>query len=195
MSRTPAPRVLFLGHEDSPILARLRSLAENVHGMSSRVDGDFVQRVGASIVVSHGYRHILRPATLAVLPHRFVNLHISLLPWNRGADPNLWSFLEDTPKGVTIHEIDEGIDTGSIIAQRVVRVDIRGTLATTYRELQEAMLELFTETWPAIRAGAVEGRPQQPGGSLHTLKDKEPYLHLLRHGWDTHVSELIGKAL
>ncbi|MCL0081308.1 hypothetical protein M1N64_03665 [Peptococcaceae bacterium] len=43
---------------------------------------------------------------------RAINLHISFLPWNRGADPNFWSFIENAPVGVSIHYLDEGIDTG-----------------------------------------------------------------------------------
>ncbi len=52
-----------------------------------------------------------------------INLHISFLPWNRGAHPNFWSFYDDTPKGVTIHLIDEGIDTGAIIYQKEITFD------------------------------------------------------------------------
>ena len=42
-----------------------------------------------------------------------VNLHISYLPFNRGSHPNYWSFVENTPKGVSIHEIDEQIEINS----------------------------------------------------------------------------------
>ena len=52
-----------------------------------------------------------------------VNLHISYLPWNRGAHPNFWSFFDATPTGVSIHLIDKGIDTGPIIVQKKVKLD------------------------------------------------------------------------
>ena len=64
-------------------------------------------------IISYGYRHILKKDLIEMFPRKIANLHISLLPWNRGADPNLWSFLEDTPKGVTIHYIDCSVDTAS----------------------------------------------------------------------------------
>ena len=54
-----------------------------------------------------------------------------------GQDPNLWSFIEDTPKGVTIHEIDEGIDTGDIIFQKEIVLNSNETLASSYEKLQE----------------------------------------------------------
>ncbi len=40
------------------------------------------------------------------------------LPFNRGAHPNFWSFMEKTPSGVTMHEINSGIDKGKIIVQK-----------------------------------------------------------------------------
>eukprot|EP00392_Amoebophrya_sp_AT5.2_P019205 g19951.t1 len=60
--------------------------------------------------VSYGYRHIIRTPVIEGMfdRKRIINLHISYLPYNRGADPNLWSILERTPPGVTIHHIDEG---------------------------------------------------------------------------------------
>lgn len=49
-----------------------------------------------------------------------MNLHISYLPWNKGADPNFWSCIDGTPAGVTLHHIDAGVDTGDIIAQALM---------------------------------------------------------------------------
>ena len=124
-----------------------------------------------------------------------MNFHISLLPWNRGADPNLWSFLEDTPKGVSIHYIDDGIDTGDILAQREVPHQREDTLRTSYDRLSETMLTLFKEVWPTLRAGMITAFPQPREGSFHRLRDKVPYEHLLTKGWDTPVADIIGKAI
>src|SRR5688500_18057136 len=75
------------------------------------------------LIISYSYRHIIKKDVLAKYPGKFINLHIAYLPFNRGADPNLWSVIEGTPSGVTIHVIDDGIDTGPIIAQRLVAID------------------------------------------------------------------------
>lgn len=147
-----------------------------------------------ALVVSYGYRHLLRRHHLAHFRRVPVNLHISLLPWNRGADPNLWSFLEDTPKGVTIHEIDEGLDTGKILVQREIKFPEGVTLRESYGILQGEMEALFRENWAALRIGKVAAKPQPAGGTAHRLKDKGPYETLLTRGWDTPVAELIGKA-
>ena len=58
---------------------------------------------GVDCIVSFGYRHLLRSDSIAAVGGNAVNLHISMLPWNRGADPNLWSWLENTPRGASMH--------------------------------------------------------------------------------------------
>ena len=70
------------------------------------------------LIVSFGYRHILRSDFINKCGCPIANLHISYLPFNRGAHPNFWSFYDDTPSGVSIYLIDEGIDTGPILFQK-----------------------------------------------------------------------------
>ena len=125
---------------------------------------------------------------------RAINLHISCLPWNRGADPNLWSFLDDTPKGVTIHFLDEGLDTGPIMAQEEVDFGVGATLKSSYDDLSRKIEELFIRLWPSIRLGKIHAREQPPGGSFHHRKDRGTVEHLLYSGWDTPVADLIGRA-
>ena len=117
------------------------------------VDRVLLEKNHINFIVSFGCRHIIKKSVLEYLPDRVINLHISYLPWNRGADPNLWSFLEDTPKGVSIHYIDEGIDTGDIIIQKRVSLDEDSeTLATSYNKLEMSIIDLFKEIWPNIIA-------------------------------------------
>lgn len=69
-------------------------------------------------IISYGYRHIIPEEIIKKTKNPIINLHISYLPFNRGSHPNYWSFKEKTPKGVTIHFIDKGIDTGPILCQK-----------------------------------------------------------------------------
>ena len=69
-------------------------------------------------IISYGYRHLISEEIIKYLKNPIINLHISYLPFNRGAHPNYWSFKEKTIKGVTIHFIDSGIDTGPILIQK-----------------------------------------------------------------------------
>jgi methionyl-tRNA formyltransferase len=186
--------VLLLGPGAAGFAERMRAQGDEPLAWQERTSAAFLRQHAVEFVVSYGYRHILRPDVLEALPGRIINLHIAYLPWNRGADPNLWSFVEGTPKGVTIHHVDAGIDTGDVIAQREVALDRPGaTLASTYEELSRAMLELFWERWPDIRAGRAPRTPQPAGGSLHRLADRARVQHLLTRGWDTPVAELARK--
>ena len=153
--------VVFLGRPDSPVLAHLRTGDEEVLAIGA--DEPFVPE-DPRLVISHGYRRILRRDVLDLLPDRVINLHISLLPYNRGADPTLWSVLEDTPAGVTIHYIDEGVDTGDVIAQRAVELSDDDTLATALREGCRPVVALFVEQWPAISAGTNRARRSPRAG-------------------------------
>jgi methionyl-tRNA formyltransferase len=189
--------VLLLGGMPSllrPIVEKTNCIALETE---EKISVDFLQTHSVDFVVSYRYRHIILKDIIDYLKGQIINLHISLLPWNRGADPNLWSFLEDTPKGVTIHVIDAGIDTGDIIAQRSVAFDLdHETLKTTYDKLNHDIIQLFSEYWQLIKGKEVAPKKQPAGGTFHRTADKAPYSHLLREkGWATPVKELIGRAL
>jgi methionyl-tRNA formyltransferase len=186
-------RVLFLGPSDSRILAHLRLVEDVVAVREDPITAEDIEAIRPDWVVSHGYRHVIRPAVLNALPDRFINAHISLLPWNRGMHPNVWSWVEDTPKGVTLHLIDPGLDTGDIIAQREVELGDDHTLATSYAVLQEAMLDLFREWWPVVRTGDFPRTPQVGEGTFHLGRQLDELADLMPLGWDTPVTMLEGK--
>lgn len=190
-------RVLLLGIKQSPLSPIIMESGCEVLECEDDFDKSLLIDERIDFIVSYRYRHIICKDVVGYMKDRIINLHISLLPWNRGSDPNLWSFLEDTPKGATIHHIDEQVDTGDIISQREVFFDSEvNTLVTTYRQLNEEILELFRQQWPTIMRGEA-GRQKQPvGGSFHRARDKKKYEHLfIEKGWGTPVRELIGKAL
>lgn len=141
-------------------------------------------------IVSFGYRNIIREPHLSRLRDRMINIHISLLPWNRGADPNFWSWFDRTPKGVSIHRISAGIDTGELLAQREVTFGPDETLRTSYAILIEQATGLFEVSWPAIRAGTIKPIRIEGMGSSHRSRDKEPWWSKLPKGLDTPVAEI-----
>jgi methionyl-tRNA formyltransferase len=124
------------------------------------------------IGVSAMFGYILKPDVLDVAPRGCVNIHLALLPFNRGAYPNVWSIVERTPAGVSIHYMDAGVDTGDVVAQREVPVTAVDTGQTLYERLEREALELFTETWPSIRDARAPRVPQDPlAGTAHRLRD------------------------
>ena len=189
--------VLLLGVMPSPLEPILRKNNCHVLATEKVVSAQHLHAHTIDFVVSYRYRHIVKRDVLKAVMGRIINLHISLLPWNRGADPNLWSFLEDTPKGVTVHFMDEGIDTGDIIVQQHVKFDLeQETLATSYSKLNERIIQLFSDHWPQVVKGKMAAQKQPPGGTFHRTNDKYAFQHFLEEkGWHTPVKELVGKAL
>lgn len=118
-----------------------------------------------------------------------INLHISYLPYNRGADPNFWSFVENSKKGVTIHLLDKGLDTGDIIVQKEIKFDKDETLASSYKKLNLEIQNLFIKNWDLIKTKSYTPK-KQSGGTYHRSKDKDRYFSLLPDGWDTKISDL-----
>lgn len=157
--------ILHLSSETAPPLRFDDQCCVSVHhGVLTVAD---MVRFQPDLVISYGYRHILKSEVLGMLPGKFINLHISLLPYNRGADPTAWGFLEGTPQGVSIHLIDAGIDTGPVLVQReVCFAEETETLRSAYSRLQSEIQQLFAENWEALRAG-MPPIPQRGAGTFH----------------------------
>jgi methionyl-tRNA formyltransferase len=131
-----------------------------------------VHNLQPELIISIGFNYLIPSDILGVPSEGAINLHPALLPYNRGKSPNVWSIVEDTPAGVSLHYMDPQFDTGDIIAQRPVSKDFEDTGKRLHRRLEEAQIELFTNTWPAIRDGEIEPRPQEEdAGTYHTTKD------------------------
>ena len=104
----------------------------------------------------------------------FLNTHPSLLPHNRGKHYNFWALVEQAPFGVTIHRVDSGVDTGDIVAQEKIDYDWCDTGETLYNKAQSAMFELFCKTYPVLRKGQYDSKPQNVSlGSFHRAADLE----------------------
>jgi methionyl-tRNA formyltransferase len=188
-------KILFLGQSDSPVFVWLQKNGENVFSTQDKITVDYILENGFNFLISYGYRFILRKEILNLFPYRAINMHISYLPFNRGADPNFWSFIERTPKGVSIHYLDEGVDTGDIIVQKEVSFDSLDseTLASSYQKLQIEIQNLFFQYWVLIKSQKCDRTPQIGTGTTHRVKDKEHLLHLMeKDGWDTKLSVLVN---
>lgn len=146
---------------------------------SDKLDKSWCADKCFDLTISYTYRHILTKEIITGLDDNIVNLHNSYLPFNRGADPNIWSLLDDTPRGVTLHYIDIELDKGDIIAQRFVVDGESETLRSSYDNLDIAAKELFKEAftyyrfWPEMRKKAI-GK-----GDYHSIMDGRKYRDMI----------------
>jgi len=150
-----------------------------------------VREIKPDMIVSYNYKFIIPKEIIDFVNSKAINLHISYLPFNKGYHPNVWSFLEDTPKGITIHYIDAGIDTGDIIVQEEVFIDEeRETLRSSYNILQKEIRSLFKENWESIKEFKIKPQIQTRGGSLHYCKEIIRFQAFIKEkGWDTSIRE------
>lgn len=104
---------------------------------------DLVKDHEITTVVCLWWEYILK--LLPKLDINIINTHPSYLPFNRGKYPYYWSIVEGTPFGVTIHKVDEGVDTGGILWQRLISVSPTDTGETLYRSGCYEMTYLFLD--------------------------------------------------
>jgi methionyl-tRNA formyltransferase len=189
-------KIMFLGGQNSKKLSEwIEQQGDNVYYTEQKIGIQDIIRMDRDFLVSYNYRYILHKSVLNAVNGNAINLHISYLPYNRGAHPNLWSFLDETPKGVTIHYIDEGVDTGDIIVQKDVNVAIKGeTLKSTYEKLHKEIQILFKENWDAIKMGMFVRKPQAAKGTIHRKADFEKIAAIIgEKGWNIQIEELMRK--
>lgn len=180
--------VLVLGY--SPDETKLHSLLRS-KGCKVLHESRFIKNQQQyDLVVSFGYRRILSGEEITSLNCPIINLHMSYLPFNRGAHPNFWSFYDQTPSGVSIHLIDEGIDTGPTLWQ--TRMDLDPKLATfrdTYWTLFRCLEDLFEDKLDLILNSNWAPFHSNITGTFHSLKD----LPLEFRGWDQNIESEIAR--
>ena len=185
--KIPYKKILFLGYDrnKTKIIDQLINANCEVHHSK-----EVIQKVDYDLIISFGYCKIINRSILDRIKCPIINLHISYLPFNRGAHPNFWSFFDNTPSGVTIHLIDEGIDTGPIIYQKIVKFDdYEKTFSKTYKKLVLEIEKLFLENMNNILTNKWRSKPQKGEGTVH-------YLNQLPHefsGWDADIKEELKK--
>ncbi|OGZ27279.1 MAG: hypothetical protein A2427_01075 [Candidatus Nealsonbacteria bacterium RIFOXYC1_FULL_40_7] len=188
-------KVLFLtNNKESLILADwlVRIAGETVIAFGNELTIEYLKGVKPDFIVSYNYKHLIRENILKILrSNRIINLHISYLPYNRGSNPNFWSIVEQTPCGVTIHRVDQGLDTGPILSQiRITFPDESITLAESYQILHRGIQRLFKQKWLDIKQNNLRARIQPKGGTKHTIKDFERVkITVLSKGWNTSIGE------
>jgi methionyl-tRNA formyltransferase len=113
------------------------------------------------IIVVAAYGLILPPSVLAIPPQGSVNTHASLLPRHRGAAPVMAAILAgDTETGVTLMQMEAGLDTGPIFVQRSIPIGPEDTTGSLTMKLANLAADLLRETLPHILAGKLIPQPQ-----------------------------------
>jgi methionyl-tRNA formyltransferase len=114
-------------------------------------------------------KHIIDAVKIGI-----VNTHSSYLPWNRGRHPYYWSFVENTPIGVTLHFIDKFIDRGTILFQQEIKKTIDMSGKKLYNMINREMISFFKRHYKDIlNNNYVVKQQDNTNCSFHLAKDLE----------------------
>src|SRR5512145_994434 len=113
------------------------------------------------LIVVAAFGQILRKDVLELPPHGCINVHASLLPRWRGAAPINAAILHgDEETGVTIMQMNVGLDTGPMLAKRSIRLTRDDTAGSVSQALSALGADLLIETLPRWIAGRITPTPQ-----------------------------------
>ncbi len=129
---------------------------------------------GADLFVVAAFGQILSKEILDMPKFGCVNIHASLLPKYRGAAPIQWAILDgEKETGVTIMQMNEGLDTGDMLTKVIVPIENTDTGESLFDKLAEAGAKLLVETIPQIEAGTVLPQPQDDSLSTYAKMIKK----------------------
>ena len=147
------------------------------HGLEVRQVESFAEADAAAslaelspdVIVVAAFGQILPPRVLAVPPFGCINLHPSLLPRHRGPTPIPSSILAgDEWTGASIILLDEGVDSGPILAQRRVLIAPQDTTDSLTDKLAQISSQLLEETLPRWLSRSLTPQPQPEEGATYT---------------------------
>ena len=134
--------------------------------------------VDVAVVCSYNYKipKVLMEATR----DGFINVHPSMLPKYRGGNPYSRVIMNgETETGVTIHFMDEGFDTGDIVAQKPYHIPSKATMGTIFNELNFIGIELLLQVLQSYETQPLPRIPQPKGNFIsgNGLKDRELFIN------------------
>jgi len=131
------------------------------------------------LIVVAAFGQILKPDVLALPPQGCINVHASLLPRWRGAAPIQAAILAgDVETGVTIMNMDQGVDTGAIINQRAIKIERDDTSGSLSEKLSHLGADLLIETLSRYLSGRLQPQPQNEAQATYApmLKKEHGFL-------------------
>ena len=120
-----------------------------------------IQQLAPDIIVVVAYGCIIPPQLLHVAKYGCINLHVSLLPKYRGSAPIQWAVLNgDAETGVSIMQLDEGLDTGDVLMVEPVAIDPEETSGELFDRVSAVGAKTLVDALAKIEAGQLTPVPQ-----------------------------------
>jgi methionyl-tRNA formyltransferase len=135
---------------------------------------EFFESLEIDLIILAWWPYIIKKPLLDIPRMGFLNTHPSLLPYNRGKHYYFWNLIEDVPFGVTLHWIDEKIDSGDIAFQKQLKKSWEDTGFTLRKKGREEIIKLFEDNLDLIISGNIPRKKQDlKKGSFRSSKEIE----------------------
>lgn len=122
---------------------------------------EIIRQLAPQIIVVVAYGCIIPPQLLHVAPYGCINLHVSLLPKYRGSAPIQWAVLNgDARTGVSIMQLDEGLDTGDVLMVEPVNIDPEETSGQLFDRVSALGAKTLVTALEKLQAGQLTPTPQ-----------------------------------
>lgn len=130
-----------------------------------------IKKLNIDLLLCYSYSMLIREDILKLVNYNAINLHTALLPKNQGPNPTQWALIQgETTTGTTLHYMDNTFDTGDIIAQKKLDIEINDTWVSVNKKLHEASIELIKENFQAILKGTNKRHKQDKNIATKTQK-------------------------
>ncbi len=182
-----------------------------VHNINDPEPTEQMRRLRPDIVFCVGWTQLLRKPILGIPSIGCIGFHASLLPRYRGRAPVNWAIINgERETGNTMMFLDEGVDTGDIVAQRRFPIEEYDTCATIYDKVAESEVDMLREIMPLMQQGHVPRTPQNDAeasvmpkrrpedGRIHwirTTRQLHDWIRALTHPYPGAFTTLDGKRV
>lgn len=203
------------GHELTPTPVKEAALRHNLRVYQPRrlrgeVAEAMLRGVQADVIVVVAFGQIIPPSILNMKPYGCINVHASLLPKYRGAAPIQWAVIDgEKESGVTIMQMDEGLDTGDMLLKGVIPLEEKETGGSLFDKLSALGASLCVEALEKLEKGTL--KPEKQGetttpyakmltkemGDLDWTRPAEELERLIRglNPWPGAYTRMEGKIL
>ncbi|OBG74080.1 methionyl-tRNA formyltransferase [Mycobacterium sp. E2462] len=166
--------------------------------LTERVDAqtiDLVKRAEPDVIVVNSWYYRMPAELYNLPPHGTLNFHDSLLPRFTGFSPVLWALISgESEFGLTVHRMDDGLDTGDILVQRSVPIGPTDTGTDLVLRGMDLIPDVLTEALAALASGTARWRPQNKAERtfFHKRSERDS---LLDWGWSAEDLARFVRAL
>ena len=193
--------ILLLGPvQRNKFIKKFLKLKYNVHTSNDKITKYMIKKHNINYIITSGYPYLVKKNCFDLVEIAF-NLHISFLPYGRGLIPNVWSFYENYPSGISIHLLSSKFDQGDILLQR--RINFRNlkkhTLKSTHDYLIKQLNKMFKINCEKILSKKIvpfqQNKYTKNYSRYHTRQESNKLIKKFNIKWSDKIIKIINKRI